>query len=370
MKVLMISIDKGLLGRGQLGDVIERHRAYGQKVQRLDIIVLSPKGFSPYQISDNVWSYPTNSSNKIKYYFDAKKIGKKLFEKTTYDLIVTQEPFFTGLAGAWLKKKFGAKFLVHFHGDFWQNINWLKENKLNWMLWLISKLVVVQADAIRVMSNGQKNTLIKAGVSPDKVNVIATPVDLKKYDRLDLVPTSDFKTVLHVGRDDKVKGYDTLLKAFDLIKRQMPDVKLVKVLGGKEFSKALNNHSNKDLKISVYPQTNHQDLVAFYCQADVVVLSSTSESFGKVLVEANACGKPVVSTNTTGGREIIRDGYNGFLVPIGDYQALADKVLFLLNHSDQAKAMGQNGKNLVRERFSDNLDQIIELWRKIIGTKI
>ena len=79
MKVLMISIDRGLLGQGQLGDVVERHTEYGKHVDQLDIIIFSVKGFEPYQISSNVKSYPTNSKSKLHYFFDAKKIGQKLF---------------------------------------------------------------------------------------------------------------------------------------------------------------------------------------------------------------------------------------------------------------------------------------------------
>ena len=103
----MISLDKGLLGKGQLGDVVERHKKYGEFVEKLDIIVFSKKGFAKYQISDNVTAYPTNSCCKLKYAGDARKIGKKLFGENKYNLIVTQEPFLTGLVGTRLKKQFG-----------------------------------------------------------------------------------------------------------------------------------------------------------------------------------------------------------------------------------------------------------------------
>src|SRR3989338_42357 len=100
MKVLMISLDKGLLGKGQLGDVFSRH------------------GFNFNQISPTVFAYPTNSANKFLYLVDAYKIGCRLFKKDNYQLVVTQAPFITGLAGRFLAKKFKAKLLVHYHGDY------------------------------------------------------------------------------------------------------------------------------------------------------------------------------------------------------------------------------------------------------------
>src|SRR3989338_6129725 len=112
LKVLMISIDRGLLGKGQLGDVIERHRRYGEFVERLDIIVFSPKGYENFELSTKVFTYPTGSSTKVQIIFDALRIGKKLCSQTKYDLIIAMDPFFTGLVATRLKKKFGTKFLV------------------------------------------------------------------------------------------------------------------------------------------------------------------------------------------------------------------------------------------------------------------
>jgi len=360
MKVLMISIDRGLLGKGQLGDVIERHRRYGEQVDKLDIIVFCQKEFEINKISGNVTVYPTNSCCKLRYCYDAKKIGEDLFEKNKYNLIVAQTPFITGLVGYKLKKKFGAKLLVHFHGDFWQNRNWLKERKQNFIFLLISKFVVSKADGIRVMSQGQKEKLKKFS---SKIRVISTPVDLEKYNRSDLGRgINDKKIVLHVGRYDKSKDFGTLNKSWHLVKEKMPGVEFIQIGGGDEAKDKLN-----ELEVLVQPQIDHKSLINFYYSADVIVSSSTSESFGKVLVEANACGKPVVATATTGAKEIIQDGYNGFLVPIGDTQALANKILYLLNNPNKAKEMGENGKKLVREKFSDNTKKIIQFWRQLVG---
>ncbi len=101
------------------------------------------------------------------------------------------------------------------------------------------------------------------------------------------------------------------------------------------------------------------------------VSSSAHESFGKVLVEANACAKPVVATATTGARDIVQDGVNGYLVPVGDAAALAEKIVYLLQHPDEAKAMGERGRKLVAERFDGrkNTEAIIQFWQDIVKGK-
>lgn len=360
MKVLMISIDKGLLGRGQMGDVVERHIKYGQNIDQLDIVVFSSLGFETYSLSDNVKAYPTNSKMRIKYYFDAIRISQKLFNQTRYDLIVTQEPFLTGLVGLRLKKRFGSKLLVHFHGDFWSNPSWLRESKINYLFLILSRYVVKRADKIRVVSSGIKKKLTSFGVPDDKVFVLPTLVDIEKYNFSEDIK-KDENLILHVGRYDEVKNLSLLAKAFVRVKAKIPNAKLLQIGGGIAAKREL-----QDIEVSIKPMTDHNELVKYFHQASVLVLSSTSESLGKVLIEANASGTPVVSTSTTGAREIIEDGINGYLVPVGDAEKLAEKIIYLLENPQQASDMGQRGKELVKEKFFFTAKDVTTLWERVL----
>ena len=80
-----------------------------------------------------------------------------------------------------------------------------------------------------------------------------------------------------------------------------------------------------------------------------------------------ACGLPVVATATTGSQSIVVDGENGFLVSIGDYDALARKVVYLLNNPDVAKRMGAAGQQMVQRRFNrrETVGKIIEFWKDL-----
>jgi len=75
----------------------------------------------------------------------------------------------------------------------------------------------------------------------------------------------------------------------------------------------------------------------------------------------------LVATATTGSKEIIVDGVNGFLVPVGDSATLAKKILFLLNNSEKAKEMGQAGRKMVKERFGKEkiIGQMIGFWEDL-----
>lgn len=381
MNVLMLSIDRGLLGKGQLGDVVERHIEYGKRVERLDIIVMSKKGYDINKISDNVTAYPTNSNGTIGFILDAIKIGKKF---KGIDLIVCQDPI-VGLAGYFIKKKTGAKLLINLHGDYVGN-KLSKDRRYNsWWGSLISKFVLNRADAIRVMSQGMMDRLIKMGFDSNKIKVISTPVDIERFIRYPDVKQENKKQIeslasskmqkgkkhiLMVGRKDKVKDFDTLCRAINLVHDKYKNVGLW-LVGNYHFGpEGVGTLPLKqEIKDSIVVSFNEKskDLPAYYYSSYLTVLSSTSESFGKVLVEANACGKPVVATETTGAKEIVQDGYNGFLVPIGDAEALAEKIFELLNDPKKAKKMGEDGRKLVKEKFSNNTQKIITYWKEIVA---
>lgn len=361
MNVLMISIDRGLLGGHALGDVVKRHADYGRYVDRLDIIVFTRQGFSSYQIAANVNSFPTNSKNPWHYVGDGMLMGGKLFKEQRYDLIVCQDPFLTGFLGARLKKKFGPKLLVHFHGDFWKNPLWLREHKTNYILLALSRYVVKVADGIRVVSSGIKNKLIHAGVPGKKIFLLPTLVDIQKYftGNTDGIGRQT-KLVLQVSRYDTIKDFPMLARAFKLVKQAMPDVTLMQIGGGEKAAKEMPG-----VDVNFKPLIPSEELLTMYQQATVVVLSSKSESLGKVLIEASASGAPIVSTKTTGAQEIIEDGVNGYLVPIGDAKKLAEKIIYLLQHPDVAHTMGERGRELMKKKFNFTAADVVAIWQTI-----
>ena len=382
MRVLNIGSDRTLVGGKGLGDAVARHREYGSYLDSLDIIVYTNKAeqLEKYKISDKVTGYPTNSKSKMTFFWDAFRIAEQVYhDGHKFDIIVAQDPFLPALLGLRLKKKFGVKLQINFHGDFWANYYWLQERWYNFLFLLISKYTVPRADAIRVMGSGQKEKLLRAGIPTEKVRVISTPVDLERFENFQanseqkqlfnhLRPgIGGHKMILMVGRRDEAKGVGTLIAAVNLVHKENPEAGLWLVGGGysAEEVRKLGLSDEVRLIMTGSAGVDAVDLPIYYDLAYMVVLPSTSESFGKVLVEANACGKPVVATATTGAKEIVEDGVNGFLVPIGDSQALAEKTLLLLRNPELAQRMGDNGRRIVREKFGDNTAKIIGLWKEL-----
>jgi glycosyltransferase involved in cell wall biosynthesis len=111
------------------------------------------------------------------------------------------------------------------------------------------------------------------------------------------------------------------------------------------------------------------DVPLYYAISNIVVVPSLQEAFGLVVAEAMACGKPVIGTRVGGIPDQIIDGYNGFLVEPRNPMQIAEKILWLIEHPDEAKQMGMNGRKIVEEKFNieKRIEKIISLYEGLLA---
>jgi glycosyltransferase involved in cell wall biosynthesis len=111
---------------------------------------------------------------------------------------------------------------------------------------------------------------------------------------------------------------------------------------------------------------NMQDVLA---QSHVVCLPSLREGVPKVLIEAAACGRPIVATDAPGCREIVRHGENGLLVPLKNSAALADALRVMIQNRDVRLTMGRSGREIVVEEFSSErvISETLSVYRELLA---
>jgi glycosyltransferase involved in cell wall biosynthesis len=97
---------------------------------------------------------------------------------------------------------------------------------------------------------------------------------------------------------------------------------------------------------------SQSELAYWMANSSVLVLPSTSEGLGRVIIEAMATGTPVIGSRVGGIPELVEDGVSGFLVPTGDEIALAERLRWILTNPDNAGAMGERGRRFVEHFFS------------------
>ena len=159
------------------------------------------------------------------------------------------------------------------------------------------------------------------------------------------------KLIGTVGRMSPVKNHKLLIEALSLVRQKVPEVSLA-IIGEGELRDQLAAYA-ADLdvseNVSLVKETKKIDY--FYGALDVFCLSSNSEGMPLTLLEALASGVPIVSTDVGGIPEVIEDGKNGYLVPKGSAQALADRITELLLDPAKALAFALNGREMVHTRF-------------------
>lgn len=224
------------------------------------------------------------------------------------------------------------------------------------------------ADRIAAVSSSVVSDLTtRYGISEKKIRLVYNGVDpdLFKPGKYPEVPEAlaleGKKVVLYVGHFGLRKGIPVLIEAMESVAKEVKDVVLLCVGGvpswlpkGEylDYLKRLASSKELEGKIMFKGSLPQPLLPAYYCLSSVFVLPSYYEAFPKVLVEAMACEKPVISSRMGGTSDSVEDGVNGFLVPFGDSKGLARVMITLLQDEALAMKMGRLGRERVLRDFS------------------
>ena len=215
----------------------------------------------------------------------------------------------------------------------------------------LAKIFYKRADSIICVSHGVADDISKVIGNLPSIRVIYNPVIDDSFPELieekitDLnIINGSLPTIVAVGRLAKAKDYFTMLKAFSIVLKEIP-ARLLIVGDGEERKKIENLIKELNISENVLLLGFQKNPLKYMARADIFVLSSILEGFPNVLVEAMACGAPVISTDCQSGpNEIIENGKNGFLVPVADENILAEKIVKLLKDSELRKRMSEEGK--------------------------
>lgn len=196
-----------------------------------------------------------------------------------------------------------------------------------------------RADGVIVSSTFVRDSLLAQGHDESKLYLIRLGVDAKQFRPERVIANNSVFRILSVGNLGIQKGTHLLLDAFG--KLTFPaNLDLV----GPVLREMRADTRLSDRRVRLHGLVPHGRLSGIYNQAAVFVLPSIQDGFGLVVLEAMACGRPVVITDAVGAKDVVQDGYDGFVLPAGDAKSIADALQYLYENPREARRMGARAR--------------------------
>jgi glycosyltransferase involved in cell wall biosynthesis len=270
--------------------------------------------------------------------------------------------------------------VVTFHGFDAQQPRWalLRSRKLSNLLFLIrEKALYRYASKIIAVSEYLKQRLILKGCPPDKIIVHYIGTDTSKFTLG--IESKVTNRLVNISRHINLKGIDTILRAMPTLIAKYPDLHLIQIGDGSE-TQALHQLA-QELGISERVEWRgalpHHEVLAelrkasLYVHASRRISTGFTEAFGIVLIEAQACGLPVVATRSGGIPEAMMESKTGLLFEENDFSALATQVDKLLSNPDYLALTGMQARQFVINHFNvhDCSAKLEIIYDEILATR-
>lgn len=284
------------------------------------------------------------------------------------DIVHVQWPIPNGLGALFLKKIYGVPYINTIHGE---EVYLAKRYHMQFALrWLVNN-----SSKTITNSSATRNACVDAGLDEDKLEVIPFGVDTDFFRPIDVPRTDNYFHILSVGYLIERKGHEYLIRAMKEILKERDDVRLKIVGSGPLEGKLKSLISELDLEeyVEIIKNVSDDELLKLYNSSDVFVLPAVvdsqgnTEGLGVVLLEAMACGIPVIGSNIGGIPDIIKNGETGLLVEQKDVLQICGSVIKLIKDEKYGKKFSSAGLQIIKmrfkwlkiaERYIDNFNQV------------
>ncbi|MGD9971316.1 MAG: GT4 family glycosyltransferase PelF [Sulfuricurvum sp.] len=288
------------------------------------------------------------------------------------DIYHSSAAAFCGLPCIIAKKVHGSRFLLTEHGIYIRE-QLLQASRIKMplrtkeflmnLITMVARMNYHHADVISPVCNYNKRWEINWGASPERIHTIYNGIDIDRFKRLDVV-RSDRPTVVMVARIDPLKDIETYIHTCALVAKEIPDV-LFKMYGPKLDPNYYEKCENLVVELNVQNNFVFAGLTSnpaeAYNEGDVVMLTSISEAFPFVVIEAMACEKVMVSSDVGGTKEVL-EGF-GFVIKPKDYKAFAEKVVLVLKDKIMADEMGLAAREHILNGF--RIEDMVSNYRDL-----
>lgn len=221
----------------------------------------------------------------------------------------------------------------------------------------ITKFGIEVSDGVTAVSEWLKNETAKNFSTKKAIEVIPNFVDPDRFQKqrssfCNMFGETTDKLMCHVSNFRPVKRIMDVIQVFEKVSRVVP-TKLMMIGDGPERSKAETYCRDHGLRQRVFFLGNVPNLEEVVGGSDLFLLPSEAESFGMAALEAMASEVPVISTQAGGLPEVVDDGVNGYLLPVGDVDGMAARAIEILSNDELALRLGRAGRAIAVEKFAE-----------------
>ena len=292
-------------------------------------------------------------------------------ERHRFNELIISTPGPMGLTGLAAARLLGLRTTGIYHTDFVQYVRHLtQDDDLADLTWQYMRWFYEQCTTILVPTETYRRQLIDNGFEPSKLGVMARGVDTQLFHPSKAVPTFFDRYgqpnrfhFLYVGRISKEKNVDVLVDAFEEVVRRGYQAGLVFVGDGPQRQPLAERCQGRPIAFTGILEG--EELARAYASGDCMVFPSTTDTFGNVVLEAQASGLPVIVSDQGGPAEIVRRHDSGIIVDLCQPQALADAMEKIMLDADRRRELREAGAvQRGREQVGKRAGRLLEPRRR------
>jgi glycosyltransferase involved in cell wall biosynthesis len=277
------------------------------------------------------------------------------------DEIVVSTPGPVGILGLIIGKIMNIKTVGIYHTDFTKEIyDITKDQSLSVFVEKGVSFIYNSFDEVMSPSKAYISILVERGINPEKVTIFKRGIDVSIFKPSYSFGNTNVVNLIYAGRISRDKNLDFLLEVYDVIFNKYLDTKIrLYIIGdGPYYDKLEKRCRNKGVVFT--GKLKHNELIRYYNMGDLFLFPSNTDTFGMVVLEAQACGLPVVVSDIGGPKEIIVDGTTGFIAKANDLKNWVEKVSYYidlkLENSEKVESMRFMSAQHIRKHFDwDNV---------------
>lgn len=248
----------------------------------------------------------------------------------------------------------------------------------NFLLKAITKYALERADVVTCDAEHVKTALMELGTEPQKISVVYFGTDTDKFkpaqrkrDLQQSLGIVDSPTVISLRSLEPIYDIDILIKSIPPVLKEVPEAKFIIAGRGsqevelKELARSLG--ILESIRFAGF--IANEKISQYLASSDIYVSTSSSDAgLSAATAEAMACGLPVVVTDFGDNRRWVRNGENGFVVPLKEPKALAEKIIYLLKNEDVRMEFGKKNREIIEEKndYSKEMEKMERIYEETI----